>query len=187
MRRLAEKLHLRIPGEGAVQENRIAALGALTGLAAGTGMGVVLGLAHAAGWRPAPSAQYAVAVVGALAATNGPMTVLGVTDPRTWAAADWAADIVPHLAYAVVTVSVFNRLLGPPPTAARAGGRHIVADTVADLIVSMLKASGVRRVYGLPGDSLNGFTDALRRDGTIARGMSGTKRPPPSPPLPRQA
>ena len=25
--------------------------------------------------------------------------------------------------------------------------------------------SGVRRVYGLPGDSLNGFTDALRRSG----------------------
>ncbi|MFF5476305.1 ubiquinone-dependent pyruvate dehydrogenase [Streptomyces sp. NPDC012935] len=45
-----------------------------------------------------------------------------------------------------------------------------MADTVADLIVSMLKGSGVRRVYGLPGDSLNGFTDALRRDGTIAWG-----------------
>ena len=26
----------------------------------------------------------------------------------------------------------------------------------------------MRRVYGLPGDSLNGFTDALRRDGGIA-------------------
>jgi pyruvate dehydrogenase (quinone) len=31
-----------------------------------------------------------------------------------------------------------------------------------------LKASGVRRIYGLPGDSINGFTDALRRDGDIA-------------------
>jgi pyruvate dehydrogenase (quinone) len=39
--------------------------------------------------------------------------------------------------------------------------------TVADLIVAHLKAGGVRRVYGLPGDSLNGFTDALRRDGDI--------------------
>ena len=37
-----------------------------------------------------------------------------------------------------------------------------------DAIVATLKASGVRRVYGLPGDSLNGFTDALRRDGGIA-------------------
>jgi pyruvate dehydrogenase (quinone) len=39
--------------------------------------------------------------------------------------------------------------------------------TVAETIVAHLKASGVRRVYGLPGDSLNGFTDALRRDGDI--------------------
>jgi len=40
--------------------------------------------------------------------------------------------------------------------------------TVAEVMVATLKASGVRRVYGIPGDSLNGFTDALRRDGTIA-------------------
>ena len=39
--------------------------------------------------------------------------------------------------------------------------------TVADVMVSTLRASGVRRVYGLPGDSLNGFTDAPRRDGEI--------------------
>ena len=42
--------------------------------------------------------------------------------------------------------------------------------TVAEVMVATLKASGVRRVYGLPGDSLNGFTDALRRDGTITWG-----------------
>ncbi|NYJ76343.1 ubiquinone-dependent pyruvate dehydrogenase [Allobranchiibius huperziae] len=34
--------------------------------------------------------------------------------------------------------------------------------TCADLIADTLIASGVRRVYGIPGDSLNGFTDALR-------------------------
>jgi pyruvate dehydrogenase (quinone) len=39
--------------------------------------------------------------------------------------------------------------------------------TVADVMVATLKASGVRRVYGLPGDSINGFTDALRRDGEL--------------------
>ncbi len=43
-----------------------------------------------------------------------------------------------------------------------------MATTVADVMVATLKASGVRRVYGIPGDSLNGFTDALRRDGTMA-------------------
>jgi pyruvate dehydrogenase (quinone) len=40
--------------------------------------------------------------------------------------------------------------------------------TVADVAVSTLRASGVTRVYGVPGDSLNGFTDAVRRDGTLA-------------------
>ncbi len=42
-----------------------------------------------------------------------------------------------------------------------------MAATVADVMVATLKASGVQRVYGIPGDSLNGFTDALRRDGAI--------------------
>src|ERR1700757_211599 len=42
-----------------------------------------------------------------------------------------------------------------------------MASTVAEFMVATLKASGVRRVYGIPGDSLNGFTDALRRDGGI--------------------
>ncbi|MFS0854124.1 ubiquinone-dependent pyruvate dehydrogenase [Microbacterium sp. 179-I 3D4 NHS] len=39
---------------------------------------------------------------------------------------------------------------------------------VAENIVTSLRANGVERVYGIPGDSLNGFTDALRKDGTIA-------------------
>jgi pyruvate dehydrogenase (quinone) len=40
--------------------------------------------------------------------------------------------------------------------------------TVADHVISALRISGVRRVYGLPGDSLNGFTDAIRRSGEIS-------------------
>lgn len=40
--------------------------------------------------------------------------------------------------------------------------------TIADHFISALTSSGVRRVYGLPGDSLNGFTDAIRRSGDIA-------------------
>lgn len=43
-----------------------------------------------------------------------------------------------------------------------------MAETIADLVIDTLKTSGVRRVYGVPGDSLNGFTDALRRDGEVA-------------------
>ncbi|PPF44455.1 ubiquinone-dependent pyruvate dehydrogenase [Pseudoclavibacter sp. AY1F1] len=40
--------------------------------------------------------------------------------------------------------------------------------TVADTIVDILHDAGVERVYGLPGDSLNGFTDAIRRNGEVA-------------------
>jgi pyruvate dehydrogenase (quinone) len=35
--------------------------------------------------------------------------------------------------------------------------------TVAQHIIATLEASGVQRIYGLPGDSLNGLTDAIRR------------------------
>jgi pyruvate dehydrogenase (quinone) len=38
-----------------------------------------------------------------------------------------------------------------------------MAKTIAEITVEILHAAGVRRVYGIPGDSLNGFTDALRR------------------------
>lgn len=37
--------------------------------------------------------------------------------------------------------------------------------TVADQMIETLAAAGVKRVYGIGGDSLNGFTDALRRRG----------------------
>jgi pyruvate dehydrogenase (quinone) len=38
---------------------------------------------------------------------------------------------------------------------------------VAAFFVETLKRAGVTQVWGLPGDSLNAFTDALRRDGEI--------------------
>jgi pyruvate dehydrogenase (quinone) len=43
-----------------------------------------------------------------------------------------------------------------------------MARTLADQMVDTLAAAGVRRVYGIVGDSLNGFTDSLRRHGGIA-------------------
>src|SRR6202042_3005105 len=40
-----------------------------------------------------------------------------------------------------------------------------MVQTVADQMVEVLAAAGVQRVYGVVGDSLNGFTDAMRRHG----------------------
>src|ERR1700724_3147532 len=42
-----------------------------------------------------------------------------------------------------------------------------MAKTVADQFAEILAAAGVRRIYGIVGDSLNGLTDALRRQGKI--------------------
>lgn len=42
-----------------------------------------------------------------------------------------------------------------------------MARTVADFMAEALRSAGVRRVYGVVGDSLNGFTDSLRRDESI--------------------
>src|SRR6201988_4322994 len=39
--------------------------------------------------------------------------------------------------------------------------------TVADQFMDVLSAAGVKRIYGIVGDSLNGLTDSLRRQGKI--------------------
>src|SRR5438045_6974556 len=42
-----------------------------------------------------------------------------------------------------------------------------MARTGADLVIETLQAAGVKRIYGVAGDSLNGITDSLRRAKTI--------------------
>src|SRR6202167_5624015 len=42
-----------------------------------------------------------------------------------------------------------------------------MSKTVADQFADTLVAAGVKRIYGVVGDSLNGLTDALRRQGKI--------------------
>jgi hypothetical protein len=109
---LAEKAHVQIPGDEETRSNRVQGLGPLTGLVAGIGVGVLAGLARAAGFRTPALAGTALTTVGVLVASNGPMTVLGITDPRTWSTTDWVSDVVPHLAYAAVvrtTMDAFDR------------------------------------------------------------------------------
>ena len=109
---LAARAHVQIPGEGEKRSNRVQGLGPLTGLVAGIGVGVVSGLARAAGFHTRPLVGAALTTVGVLVVANGPMTVLGITDPRTWSTTDWVSDIVPHLAYGAVvktTMDAFDR------------------------------------------------------------------------------
>ena len=108
--KLASTAHIPIPGRGAVRTNRVAGLAPLTGLGAGLGIGAVLGLARFAGFRPPSAVSVVAATAGALIGTNGPMTVLGITDPRTWSVTDWVSDIVPHVVYGIVTARVLEGL-----------------------------------------------------------------------------
>jgi hypothetical protein len=108
--RLAERAGVTIPGTEAQRGNRVEALGPLLGIATGMGLGAVLGAAGALGVRTGPVRSVAVASLAALLVSNVPMTALGVTDPRTWSAADWVSDIVPHLAYGAVTGHLLEHL-----------------------------------------------------------------------------
>ena len=67
---LSERTHLPVPGEGEVHDNRVAGLGPLTGLLAGVGVGALLGLSRAAGWRPSVLLGTVAATVGALVGTT---------------------------------------------------------------------------------------------------------------------
>jgi hypothetical protein len=110
--KLAGRVHLSVPGDPGRRQNRVEGLGALTGLGAGVGIGALVGLVRALGYRSHPLVGTGLITAGVLVGTNGPMTVLGVTDPRTWSAVDWISDVVPHLAYAAVvktTMDAFDR------------------------------------------------------------------------------
>lgn len=112
---MAKLVHLTVPGTGDTLANRLSGLGALTGYTAGIGIGVILGLAYALGWRPGLTAATLAATLFALIGTNGPMTVLGVTDPRTWGLVGWISDLIPHFGYGLVTALVLHYFLRPPP------------------------------------------------------------------------
>ncbi|HSK58919.1 MAG TPA: hypothetical protein VK935_07695, partial [Actinomycetospora sp.] len=81
----------------------------------------------------------------AMAATDLPLARLGVSDPRRWGAADWAADALPHLVYGVTTHAV----LAAGDDEDRAGARP--APSAGALVRASLlgAATGCRSTVGL--------------------------------------
>ena len=45
-----------------------------------------------------------------MVAGSGSMAVLQVTDPRSWSAGAWAADVVPHVAYGLAIAATYAGL-----------------------------------------------------------------------------
>lgn len=105
---LASRLRLRLPEDPAPRDARLTGMGAALGTAAGVSSGVVLALLREGGRTPGWVTSTGAAWVLAMLVGNGPMTLLGVTDPRTWSATDWAADVVPHLAYAAAATATLR-------------------------------------------------------------------------------
>jgi hypothetical protein len=85
-----------------------ALLGMLTGFAGGAAFGIVRPLAPTVGWPPAA----ALTGLAIMFATDAASTAMGTTDPRSWSPADWASDVVPHLAYGAGVVLTFDALRG---------------------------------------------------------------------------
>jgi hypothetical protein len=108
----ADRAGVDIPGDGNERENRLAGLGPLSGIAVGALVGSVAGLAHrvlARRGRHVP-APVAVVLIGAaaMALSDVPLKLLGVSDPSTWRRADWISDGVPHLVYGAVTYATIR-------------------------------------------------------------------------------
>lgn len=100
---LADAAGVRVPGRRRERARRLSALGMLAGTATGVGVGALAGVLRTAGVRLPTAVGGPLLGLAAMAASDGPAAVLRITDPRRWTAADWAADVVPHLVYGVTT------------------------------------------------------------------------------------
>ncbi|MFD0971448.1 hypothetical protein [Plantactinospora endophytica] len=105
--RLTQVLHIGLGPEDRAA-NRRSGLGPLLGYATGVLSGAALTVV---GLRRLPGPVAAgLFGAGAMLASDGTLTALGVTDPRRWSRTDWLADIVPHLAYGLVAVATLGQL-----------------------------------------------------------------------------
>jgi hypothetical protein len=107
---LADKADIDIPGEGDTRENRISGLGPMLGIATGVGVGAVVGLLRRLGLRTPYPVTTVLTAGAAMIGANAPMAQLGISDPKSWSSADWAADAGPHVAYGLVTAGVLHGL-----------------------------------------------------------------------------
>ena len=113
VRRLAGAAGVGLGGDPGKARNRESGLGALLGYGTGLGAAVAYALAAREHRVPRPAAALALSAL-ALLGSNGPLTALGLTDPRRWTTADWVSDILPHLAYGTVAAAVDGALRRPP-------------------------------------------------------------------------
>lgn len=151
----------RVPGSGAVLDSRRTSLGALAGIANGLGVGVIASAVRSYGVRfPAPVGAV-VTGAAAMAATDVPIALLGVSDPRTWTASDWLADAAPHLAYGAAVQTVLE---AAPTPRERAGPRGPARAGVVLRSALLGVAAGSRSTLGFAGPLLTTPTATFAPD-----------------------
>ncbi|HEU5269204.1 MAG TPA: hypothetical protein VFU36_04705 [Jatrophihabitans sp.] len=104
------KLGLEVPGDPDTRQHRTTGLGALLGIATGVGVGGVLGVARAAGWRLSLGRTAVLVGLAAMLGSDTPMVLLGISDAREWSVADWLSDLAPHLAYGLASAATAQAL-----------------------------------------------------------------------------
>ncbi|HLI51783.1 MAG TPA: hypothetical protein VKU87_08300 [Thermomicrobiaceae bacterium] len=84
-------------------KNRESGIGALLGYSDGLITGTLYGMLRPALRDvPAPIAGIGLGLA-VMALTDAPMTAMQLTDPRQWGLSGWLSDLIPHLAYGMVT------------------------------------------------------------------------------------
>jgi hypothetical protein len=89
-------------------QQRASGLGALLGYATGLGVGTAYGVLRLG--LPSVPVPLAGILLGATAMAASDVPKLDVTDPAEWGTSGWLADIIPHLAYGLVTAAVYEGL-----------------------------------------------------------------------------
>lgn len=105
--RLSQRTGVDVPGKGGERDNRVEGLAPLLGSLVGVSVGALAGRLDRAlvkrgkklpAWIGVP-----LITAAAMAASDVPLKVLGISDPTSWTKQDWLSDVVPHLAYGIVT------------------------------------------------------------------------------------
>src|SRR5262249_49783933 len=93
LRKVRRRRHPRRVLVAARSGRQVVGLGSLSCIATG----VAAGLLRRIGLRLPFPVGATLTGPDAMAATDGAMAALRVSDPRTWSSTDWLSDIVPHL------------------------------------------------------------------------------------------
>lgn len=113
--KVTKQIHLPLSPQGVgaqdeTTQNRESGLGALLGYVNGLGTGVVYGLIRSRfDGIPAPLAAPLVGMA-AMVASDVPLVLLRVTNPKAWGVSGWLSDAIPHLIYGIVTVVTYEAI-----------------------------------------------------------------------------